>query len=207
MVGTTAQSEKFMREVQSNCYDYCEFSQTAYIKEALHNRLPTKSPYVDGVCGALCVYLLFDWIKNGKSRKRMVDQFVMDCNDLNSNRPTIEVVNAYQEHLDTATNSWDETYTAFIANTVKLKPKHNMAINTTEAAEYSAKQGCTLIALGTTVTNTGHAMLCDGKNNTCFDPNVGYYQASDNKKYVEIFKKMLNVHGGTNQSIAMLLYT
>jgi hypothetical protein len=212
MVGTTEQSRKFMMSVKSKCRDYSEFDQTAYIKEALHDRLPTDSPYINGVCGALCVYLLIDWIKNnkGKSRKLLVDQFVGDCNDRNSDRPTIEVVNTYKQQFLAAPGTWDEKYQAFMAKNVPNKPKHEMATNIIEAAVKTSKLGCTLIALGTTVTKTAHAMLCDGKSNTCFDPNVGYYQANDDIGYLDIFEKMLEVHGkktnNKSQSIITLSY-
>jgi len=156
--------------------DFSEFDRVCYVREALHNQEKYKSRFADGVCAALCVYVLTEWLNNDKaSRKTPVDRLVMDCNELNSVRPSIQFVEELASTLDDA-KTWQDIVESAISNASKRKKAGASAeMNIKNAVAASLSYGPTFVAIGG-LFNDGHAILCDASKRAVFDPNFGYFE-------------------------------
>jgi hypothetical protein len=179
MSGTSARSFEFVQWVhakENRVSDFSEFDQVAYIREALHGQEKYKSRFADGVCAALCVYVLTEWLNNDKaSRKTPVDRLCMDCNDQNSVRPSIQFVEELATTLDDG-KGWQKIVESSIFNTSKRKKAGASAeVNVAGAVRASLSYGPTFVAIGG-LFNDGHAILCDASKRAVFDPNYGYYE-------------------------------
>ena len=179
MSGTSARTFEFVQLVhtkENRVSDFSEFDQVAYIKEALHGQEKYKSRFADGVCAALCVYVLTEWLNNATaSRKTPVDRLVMDCNDMNSVRPSIQFVEELATALDDG-KGWQKIVEGSIFNVSKKKKAGAGAeVNIKNAVASSLSYGPTFVAIGG-LFNDGHAILCDASKRAVFDPNYGYYE-------------------------------
>jgi hypothetical protein len=200
-------SFEFLKSVQERCQDFAEFDQAIYIKEALHDGTKGRSIFNEGVCASLCVYTISDWITNG-TQKRTIDQYVSDCNILNSSRPTlepiVELAYAFDTHKDDARQ--------MVMDKIKAMTKGKEPISTafdfkpSEAIDATIKFGPCFMAWGG-IVKTGHAIICDGLKHAFFDPNYGYYQTVDSDNdYFWIFKRLIAEYPNFATNAAITLY-
>jgi hypothetical protein len=205
MSGTSTRSFEFLKAVQDKCRDHAEFDQVSYIKDALHDGLKGESIFAGGVCAALCVYTIADWIKNG-TRKQTVDQYVSDCNPLNSSRPTLEPINDLSNLFDSKGEARGKALTQIKKATGKAPLNVSFEIKPSVAIETTTKFGPCFMAWGG-VVNEGHAIICDGSKRALFDPNYGYYQTVDNANtYFWAFKTLVKLYPEYSTSAAITLY-
>lgn len=207
MSATSQRSFAFLQSVNDLLQDHSEFDQVAYIKAALHGGLGTKSIFAEGVCAALCVYVISDWLNQG-TRKKPVDQLVQDCNELNTVRPTLQPINDLSHIFDHGDEGARELAIKRIAELSNgKKPKSTkMEIKPGQAIESTKGLGPTFMAWGGLV-KTGHAILCDASKRVIFDPNVGYYQATDNGDYLKVFGKLVALYPEYSKVAAVTLYS
>jgi hypothetical protein len=150
---------------------------------------------------------LVDWL-NQATRKKPVDQLVQDCNELNTARPTLQLINDLSHVFDHGDEGARELAINRIAELSKgKKPKStNMEIKPGQAIESTRKLGPTFMAWGGLV-KTGHAILCDASKRVIFDPNVGYYQAMDDANYLNVFQKLVALYPEYSKVAAVTLYS
>lgn len=81
-----------------------------------------------------------------------------------------------------------------------------MEIKPGQAIESTKSLGPTFMAWGGLV-KTGHAILCDASKRVIFDPNFGYYQATDNGDYLKVFGKLVALYPEYSRAAAVTLYS
>jgi hypothetical protein len=206
MSGTSARTFEFVKAVQAKCSDWSEFDQVSYIKEGLHNSQGGKSVYADGVCAGLCVYVLSDWLANG-TRKDPVDRLVMDCNEQNTTRPSLEIVEALSHQFDKSTDDGRDAAIKAIKRIAKRDPKGiDFKIKPGPAIDATVGLGPTFLAWGGRV-KTGHAVLCDGSKFVFFDPNYGYYKGKGKAEYTAAFKLAMSKYSEYVQCAAVTIFS
>jgi hypothetical protein len=195
MAGTTPRSTAFAQANHLRCADFCEFDQAAYIQQCLHDNQPGTSPLAQGVCCALVLETLGDWLNSGYSRKDLVDQFVLDCNPQNTDHPTAQPTIDISDRLQQG--HWHDVSLNELQTSTGLTPAGSV-FYTTAASLLTAlaappRNDPSLLALGGLVS-AGHAIAIRADTNTVFDPNVGYYQTADTTNFITVMTNILALY-------------
>jgi hypothetical protein len=152
--------------------DWMPFQQSKYIASVLHGGESGRSRLSGGVCHALSLYVLKQWMASGINADPLwqldspdVAQSIVDQDDAGGDVALFLKVMADAGHACTK-----ESY--FLS--------YKQAIEHTTTAEFC------MMALGG-ITKTGHAMICHGTRGAIFDPNVGYIKARSSSGYTWVF--------------------
>lgn len=159
--------------------DWLPFQQSKYIASVLHGGGSGRSRLAGGVCHALCLYVIQQWMATGvtpdplaKLDKQQVAEGIVDQDDAGS---------SLQDFKDAMTRAGH----ACIHESYHLNHK--------AAIEHTITSGFCLVALGG-VTCTGHAIVCHGAQGAIFDPNVGYIKARSANGYTWSFLSIFKTY-------------
>ena len=162
-------------------YDWLPFEQSEYIKRVLHDDIPSKSPQGEGVCSAMCYYVIKRWISDGVSvdavgelERQAVAEGIVDYMEAEGGDST-----AYFEQQMTQHMYRQRGKTPYIGYKQPIEA-------TTQQTDF-----CLTGWINTTEEN-GHAIICNCHPNfAIFDPNVGYLRAYNQTSYTWAFLDLM----------------
>lgn len=154
--------------------EWLPFQQSKYIQNILHGGIPTRSRLSEGVCHALCLYVLKKWMANGIK--------VDPIGELDRSTVAESIVEQSDTGQDIA------IFKQMMSIAGRRPKEERYFLNYKEAVEYTTDKGfCLMVQGGIMPGRDGHTIICNGKQGAIFDPNVGYIKSNSTSNYTWAF--------------------